>query len=84
MKFKYIVVYENNSDRFNILLIKVKVTAEVQTVFLFTAIQIDRSYNSTLVQGRKLKLRIYVHLILIYKLYEYRHAWMILHIPREC
>ena len=74
MKFKYIVVYENNSDKFNILLIKVKVTAEVQTVFLFTAIQIDRSYNSTLVQGRKLKLRIYVHLILIYKLYEYRHA----------
>ena len=68
MKFIHIVVYENYSDKFNIghYWIKVKVTARVQTVFLFTAIQTVRSYKSTLGQARKLILSIYVHLILLY------------------
>ena len=50
MKFKYIVVYENNSDKFDIehYRIKIKVTAGV---FPFTKIQTVRSYNSTLVQA---------------------------------
>ena len=73
MKFKYIVVYENSFDEFNIghFQIKVKVSAGVQTVFTFTAIQ---NVRSTLVQARKLILSIYIHLILIYKIYEYRYA----------
>ena len=76
MKFKYSVVYENSSDKFDIghYQIKVKVTAGVQTVFPFTAIQTVRSYNSTLVQARRLILSIYVHLKLLYKIYEYHHA----------
>ena len=78
MKFKYIVihVYENSSDEFDFghYRIKVNVTAGVQTVFPFTAMQTVRSYNLTLVQARKLILRIYVQLILIYKIYEYRHV----------
>ena len=53
MKFKYIVLYENNSDKYNIdhYPIKVKVTARVKTIFPFTAIQ---TVMSTLVQARKL------------------------------
>ena len=46
----------------------------VQTVFSFTAIQIVRSYDLTLVQARKPILSIYVHLILIHKIYENRHV----------
>ena len=41
--------------------IKVKVTVGLQKT-----IQTVRSYNSTLVQNRKLKLSMYVHLIYIY------------------
>ena len=78
MKFKYSVIhlYENSSDKFDCghYRIKVKVTAGIQAVFPFTAMQTVRSYNLTLVQARKLILSIYVHLILIYKIYEYRHA----------
>ena len=46
MKFKYIVAFENNSDRFDIghCWIKVKVNAGVQMVFPYTAIQTVRSY----------------------------------------
>ena len=40
----------------------------------FTTIQTVRSYSSTLVQARNLILSIYLHLILIYKIYECRHA----------
>ena len=40
----------------------------------FTTIQTVRSYNSTLVLARNLILSIYLHLILIYKINEYRHA----------
>ena len=56
---------ENSSDKFDIghYRVKVKVTAGVQTVFPFTAIQTVRSYNSTLVKVRKLILSFYVHLI---------------------
>ena len=72
---QYIVVYENSSDEFDIELcrIKVKVTAGVQTFSLFTTIQTVRSYSSTLVQTRNLILRTYLHLVLIYKIYECRH-----------
>ena len=76
MKFEYMVVYENSSDVFDIEhhQIKVKVTVGLQKFFPFTTIQTVRSYNSTLVQARKLILSKYVHLIVIYKIYEYRHA----------
>ena len=76
MKSEYIVVYENSSDEFDIELhrIKVKVTVGVQKFSPFTTIQTVRSYSSTLVQARNLILSIYLHLILIYKIYECRHA----------
>ena len=75
-KSEYIVVYENSSDEFDIELhrIKVKVTVGVQKFFPFTTIRIVRSYSSTLAQSRNLILSVYLHLILIYKIYECRHA----------
>ena len=75
-KSEYIVVYENSSDELDIELhrIKVKVTVSVQKFSPFTTIQTVRSYSSTLVQARNLILSIYLHLILIYKIYECRHA----------
>ena len=68
-KSEYIVVYENSLDEFDIELhrIKVKVTVGVQKFSPFTTIQ-------TLVQARNLILSIYLHLILIYKINECRHA----------
>ena len=76
MKLEYLVVYKNISDEFDIepRRIKVKVTVDLQMFFLFTTIQTVRSYNSTLVQARKLILSMYVQLIVIYKIYKYRHA----------
>ena len=70
-KLEYIVVYKNSSDEFDIELrqIKVKVTVGVQKFSPFTTIQTVRSYSSTLVQARNLILSMYVHLILIYKIY---------------
>ena len=70
-KLEYIVVYENSSDEFDIELrrIKVKVTVGVQKFSPFTTIQTVRSYSSILVQARNLILSMYVHLILIYKIY---------------
>ena len=75
-KSEYIVVYENSSDEFDIELrrIKVKVTVGVQKFSPLTTIQIVRSYSSTLVQARNLILSMYLHLILIYKIYECCHA----------
>ena len=46
----------------------------VQKFSPFTTIQTVRSYSSTLVQARNLILSMYLHLILIYKIYECRHA----------
>ena len=76
MKLEYIVVYENGSDEFDTehCRIKVKVTVGVQKFSPFTTIQTVRSGNSTLVQARKFMLGVYVHLILIYKICEYRHT----------
>ena len=84
-KLEYIVVYENSSDEFYIELrrIKVKVTVGLQKFSPFTTIQTVRSYSSTLVQARNLILSMYLLLIVIYKIYECRHASMILLIPRE-
>ena len=75
-KFEYIVVYENSSDEFNIELrrIKDKVTVGVQKFSPFTIIQTVRSYSSNLVPSRNLILGMYLHLILIYKIYEYRQS----------
>ena len=75
-KSEYIVVYENSSDDFDIEFhrIKVKVTIGVQKFSPFTKIQTVRSYISTLVQARNLILSSYLHLILIYKINECRHA----------
>ena len=76
MKLEYVVVHENSSDEFDIGLrrIKVKVTVGVQKFSPFTTIQTVRSSISTLVQARNLILSLYVHLIIIYKSYEYRQA----------
>ena len=73
MKLEYVVVYKNSSEEFDIWLrrIKVKVTVGVSP---FTTAQIVRPYISTLVQARDLILSMYVHLILVYKIYECRHA----------
>ena len=75
-KLEYFVVYENSSDEFDIELhqIMVKVTVGVQNFSPFITIQTVRSYISTLVQAKNLILNIYLHLILIYKIYECRHA----------
>ena len=75
-KSEYIVVYENSSDEFDIELhrIKVKVTVGVQKFSPFTTMQTVRSYSSTLVKARNLILSIYLHLILIHKINECRHA----------
>ena len=73
-KLDYIKVYENSSDEFDIELHRIKVTVEVQIFSPFTTIQTVRSYGSTLVQARNLILSMYVHLIIIYKSYECRHA----------
>ena len=75
-KLEYIVEYENSSDEFDIELrqIKVKVTVGVQKFSPFTTIQTVRSYSSTLVQARNLILSMYLHLILIHKIYKCRHA----------
>ena len=53
MILKYIVVYENSSDKFDIEhhQIKVKVTVGLQKFSPFTKTQIVRSYNSNLVQA---------------------------------
>ena len=76
MNLEYIIVYENSSDEFDIEhhRIKVKVTVGLQMFSPFTTIQTVGSYYLTLVQARKLILGLYVYLIVIYKIYEYRHA----------
>ena len=76
MKLEYIAVYENSLDEFDIehCRIKVKVTVGVQKFSPLTRIQTVSFYNSTLVQDRKLILSVYVHPILINKIYEYRHT----------
>ena len=75
-KLEYIVEYENSSDEFDIELhrSKFKVTVGVQKFSPFTTIQTVRSYSSTLVQATNLILSMYLHLILIYKIYKCRHA----------
>ena len=72
MNLEYIVVYENSSDEFDIEHHRIEVG--VQKFSPFTTIQTVRSYNSTLVQARKVILSRYVHLIVIYKIYKYCHA----------
>ena len=76
MKLEDIVLYESSSDKFDIELcrIKGKITVGVQMLSPFTTIQTVRSYNSTLLQATKLILSLYVHMILIYKVYENSHA----------
>ena len=71
MKFKYIVVYENYWDKFDIWHFQ----TPLQNFSSFPTIQTVKSHNSTLIQARKFILSLYVHLLLIYKIYEYRHAW---------
>ena len=76
MKLEHIVVYKNSSDECDIehRRITVKVTVGLQKLSPFTTIQTVRSYSSSLVQARKLILSMHVHLIVIYKIYEYHHA----------
>ena len=65
-------VYENNSDKFDIghSRTKVKVMARLQNFSPFSAVQLA----GPITQLWKLILSKYVHLILIYKIYEYRQA----------
>ena len=66
-KLKYVVEYENSSDKFNTELRRIKVKGHCRRskVSPFTTIQTVKSCNSTLAQARKLILSMYVHLILI-------------------
>ena len=76
MKLEYIVVYYKNiSDKFDngYCQIKIKVTVGLK-IFPFSTIKTIRSYNLTLVQARKLILSVYIHLIIIQNIYEYRQA----------
>ena len=75
-KLEYIAVCEYSSDEFDTELhqIKIKVTVGVQNFSQFTTIQGVMYCSSTLVQASNLILSIYLHLILIYKIYECRHA----------
>ena len=74
--FENIVVYENSSDEFDIELrrIKVKVTVGVQKCSPFTTIQTSGPIVQVWYKLRNLILSMYVHLVLIYKIYECRHA----------
>ena len=76
MKLEYIVVFENSLHEFDIEhhWIKVKVTVGLQKFSTITTIQTVRSYNSTLVQARKLMLGRHDHLMVIYKIYKYCHT----------
>ena len=76
MKLEYIVVYENISDKFDNghCRIKAKVTVGLRNFSPFITIQNIRSYNSTLVQARKLILSMYIYLIIIHKMYDYRRG----------
>ena len=74
MKLEYVVVYEKSSEEFGIehCRIKVKVTVGV---YKFPHLpQYKLSGPITLEQDRKLILSMHVHLILKYKIYEYRHT----------
>ena len=73
-KLENIIVYENSLKEFDIELHRVKVTVGVQKFLPFTTIQTVRSYCSSLIQARNIILSMYVHLVLIYKIYECRHA----------
>ena len=80
MKLEYIVACENSWNEFELCQIKVNVTVGVQKCSPFTTIQTVRSYtSSSLVQARNLifSMYMYVHLVLIYKIYECCYA-------REC
>ena len=77
MKLEYIVVYENTLDEFDIEHASSdqgQGHCRPSKFSPFTTIQTVRSYNSTLVQGRKLILSMNVHKIKICKIYEYSHA----------
>ena len=60
MKFEYIVVYENISDKFDNGHCRIKVKVTVGLFSPFTTIQTIRSYNSTLIEARKLISSMYV------------------------
>ena len=70
IKFEYIVVHENISDKFDIghCRTNIKVTARLRNFSPFTTIQLSGP-NSTLVAAGRLIFSMYVHVILIYKIY---------------
>ena len=76
MKLEYIVVYENSSEKFEIEQPSDQGQGHCRPLEIspFTTIQTVRSYNLTLLQARKLILSMYVLLIEVYRIYEYRHA----------
>ena len=68
-----LVVYENISDKFD-KSDQDQGHSRYSKFSPFTTIQTVRSYNSIFVQARKLILSMLVHLIPIFKIYEYRHS----------
>ena len=90
LKFEYVIVHENIPYKFDNghCRIKVKVMVGLSNFSPFTTIQTVRPY-SNLVEASKLKLSMYVHLIIIHTtctciIDEYPHASMISQIPRAC
>ena len=70
MKLEYIVVYEKaffDTEYID----QGQGHCRPSKVSPFTTIQTVRFYNSTFVQARKLLLSMYVHLVLVNKIYEY-------------
>ena len=75
MKFKYFVVNENNSDKFDWALSDQDQGHGMTLKFFAIYCNANfRSHNSTLAQARKLILSMSVYLIIIYNFFKYRHA----------
>ena len=77
MKFEYVVVpvvYESSSDKFDIghTRIKGKVTLGLQMFYSFATMQTVRFHNLTRVQAHVLSM--YIHLMIVYKIYKYHHV----------
>ena len=76
MKFEYVEVYIDGSDKFNIgyRWIKVKVTVGLQIFFPYSTIKTVTTYTLAVVQARKLIFSMHVHLVKVYTIYEYCYA----------
>ena len=78
---KIIVVYENILEKFVVPHCPIKVKVMVRNFFQLLQYKLSGPITQ---QARKLILNMYVYHILIYKIYEYCLAPMILQISRVC